>query len=185
MSRGGFKLEAALAAFPIDVRGKVALDIGASTGGFTDCLLQHGAARVYAVDVGYGQLDWRLRRDPRVVNLERQNVRGLTPELIPEPIAVATFDVSFISLTLAIPPVLPLLAEGADIVALVKPQFELTPADTPKGVVRDEAKRQEALERIERFAAGAGLEVLGHIDSPLPGPKGNREFLLHLRRPAA
>lgn len=184
VSRGGLKLEAALEAFPVEVEGKTAIDIGASTGGFTDCLLQHGAARVYAVDVGRGQLDWRLRQDPRVVNIERQNVRYLKPERIPERPQLATIDVSFISLTLALPPLLPVLAPGADIICLVKPQFELTPADVPKGVVRDEAKRLEALERIRRFAAECGLEVLGTMDSPLPGPKGNREFLLHLRKPA-
>jgi 23S rRNA (cytidine1920-2'-O)/16S rRNA (cytidine1409-2'-O)-methyltransferase len=184
VSRGGLKLEAALQAFDVDVRGKVAIDVGASTGGFTDCLLQHGAARVYAVDVGHGQLDWRLRQDPRVVNIERQNVRYISAELIPERLSLATIDVSFISLTLALPPVLPLLSGAADIIALVKPQFELTAADVPKGVVRDEAKRREALEKIKGFAAASGLEVLAEMESPLSGPKGNREFLLHLRLPA-
>lgn len=183
VSRGGYKLEAALDAFQIDARGKVAIDVGASTGGFTDCLLQRGAARVYALDVGYGQLDWRLRQDPRVVNIERQNVRYLPGELIPERPQLATFDVSFISLTLVIPPVLPLLAGGADIVVLVKPQFELSPADVPKGVVRDEAKRRQAAQRIRGFAEAAGLSVLNEVPSPIAGPKGNREIFLHFRRP--
>jgi 23S rRNA (cytidine1920-2'-O)/16S rRNA (cytidine1409-2'-O)-methyltransferase len=183
VSRGGLKLEAALKTFDVDVSGKVAIDIGASTGGFTDCLLQHGVRKVYAVDVGHGQLEWRLRQDPRVVNIERQNVRYISAELIPEQPQIATIDVSFISLTLALPPVLPLLSGAADIIALVKPQFELTPADVPKGVVRDEAKRREALEKIKGFAAASGLEVLAEMESPLSGPKGNREFLLHLRLP--
>ncbi|MFH0811138.1 MAG: TlyA family RNA methyltransferase [Pseudomonadota bacterium] len=181
VGRGGLKLEAALETFPVDATGKAAIDVGASTGGFTDCLLQHGARRVFAVDVGHGQLDWKLRNDERVVCLERQNARHLRSELISEPPQVATFDVSFISLTLVMPPVLSLLAPGADIIALVKPQFELSPADTPKGVVRDPDKRRQALEKIKGFSAGAGLEVLGEMESPLPGPKGNREWLLHLR----
>jgi 23S rRNA (cytidine1920-2'-O)/16S rRNA (cytidine1409-2'-O)-methyltransferase len=184
VSRGGLKLEAALAAFDVDVRGKVAIDVGASTGGFTDCLLQHGARRVYAVDVGHGQLDFGLRQDSRVVVLERQNVRYLGPEHTPEPVELATLDVSFISLTLALPPVVALIEPGADIIALVKPQFELTPADVPKGVVRDAAKRLAAVEKIKRFAAASSLVVLGEIESPLTGPKGNREFLLHLSKPA-
>jgi 23S rRNA (cytidine1920-2'-O)/16S rRNA (cytidine1409-2'-O)-methyltransferase len=184
VGRGGLKLEAALAAFGLDVRDKTAIDVGASTGGFTDCLLQHGARRVYAIDVGHGLLHWRLRQDGRVVNIERQNVRYLPPGLIPEPVQVATFDVSFISLELAIPRVLPLLSPAADIIALVKPQFELSASEVPKGVVRDAAKRLQALEKVKRFAAASSLLVLAETESPLPGPKGNREFFLHLRKPA-
>lgn len=181
VSRGGAKLEAALRAFDIGAAGLVAMDVGASTGGFTDCLLQRGARVVYAVDVGYGQLDWRLRQDERVVALERQNIRYLAREAVPEPIELATIDVSFISLTLVLPAVLRFLAPRATVVALVKPQFEVGRGQVGRGgVVRDDSLRRRAAEQIEACADRLGLARIGSIDSPVPGPKGNREILLGL-----
>ena len=183
-SRGGEKLEGALAAFGIDVGGRTAIDVGASTGGFTDCLLRRGAARVYAVDVGYGQLDWRLRNDPRVVVLERTNVRHLEPETIPESADIVTIDVSFISLRLVLPAIVPLLRPGGDIVALVKPQFEVGKGQVGKGgVVRDPALHAAAVEHVRQAARALGLVEKGEVESPLRGPKGNREFFLWLERP--
>jgi 23S rRNA (cytidine1920-2'-O)/16S rRNA (cytidine1409-2'-O)-methyltransferase len=185
VSRGGLKLAAALDAFGIDPAGKVCLDVGASTGGFTDCLLQRGALRVYAVDVGYGQLAWTLRQDPRVVVMERTNIRYL--ESLPEPCDLATIDVSFISLELVLPAVVRLVRPGADIVALIKPQFEAGKGQVGKGgVVRDPAVHQAVLEKVLGRAQAHRLTVCGLICSPLEGPAGNVEFLAHLRyNPAA
>jgi 23S rRNA (cytidine1920-2'-O)/16S rRNA (cytidine1409-2'-O)-methyltransferase len=180
VSRGGHKLAAALDAFEIDPAGRVALDVGASTGGFTDGLLQRGAARVYALDVGRGQLAEALRRDPRVVSMERTNARTLTPASLPEPIEIATIDVSFISLALILGPVASTLGPGGDIVALVKPQFEAGRGRTDHGVVRDRAIHREVLERTVETAAAAGLGTRALIASPITGPAGNREFLVHL-----
>ena len=182
VSRGGVKLAAALDALRIDPAGVVCLDIGASTGGFTDCLLQRGAARVYAVDVGYGQLDATLRTDPRVVLREKVNARFLSREHVPEAVALAVLDLSFISVKLVLPAVLPLLCPGARIVVLVKPQFEAGRAEVPRGgVVRSEAVRTRVREEIEAFGAKLGLEHLGSIPSPIEGARGNREFLLVFR----
>ncbi|MGH9366038.1 MAG: TlyA family RNA methyltransferase [Thermoanaerobaculia bacterium] len=182
VSRGGVKLAAALDAFGIDPRGLVCVDVGASTGGFTDCLLQRGAARVYAVDVGYGQLDAKLRGDPRVVLREKRNARFLSREDVPEPAAFAALDLAFISVRLVLPAVVPLLGSGAHIVVLVKPQFEAGRGEVGKGgVVRSDEVRQRVTSEIERFGRGLGLEVLGGIASPIAGARGNREFLLGFR----
>jgi 23S rRNA (cytidine1920-2'-O)/16S rRNA (cytidine1409-2'-O)-methyltransferase len=181
VSRGGMKLVAALEQFKIDVSGKVALDVGASTGGFTDCLLQHGAARVYDVDVGYGQLAWRLRQDPRVVVLERTNIRYLAREAIPEEMDLVVVDVSFISLKLVLPKVISFLRPGGAILALVKPQFEVGKGQVGKGgVVRDQQLQLQIVAEIQRFAQTLGLMVMGVIPSPVLGPKGNQEYLLYL-----
>ncbi len=185
-SRGALKLERALEAFSIDPRGKVCADLGASTGGFTDLLLQRGAARVHAVDVGYGQLHARLRADPRVVVRERQNARFLTAEQLGERVDLVTADLSFISLRLVLPAVKDLLRPGGEAVLLVKPQFEVGKGEVGKGgVVRDEGRRRAALESVAAAAAALGLEVLGHAESPIEGPAGNREWLLALRKPPA
>lgn len=185
VSRGGFKLEKALKVFPIDPRGKVCLDCGASTGGFTDVLLQNGAARVYAVDVGYGQLAWKLRTDERVVNLERTNLRYITREQIPEPIVLAVMDVSFISVRLVIPAVKRLLAPGADFVCLIKPQFEAGREDVgKKGVVRDSAVHERVIRSVLEFAPTEGLTVLGLDYSPIRGPEGNIEYICHMKNSA-
>ncbi len=182
VSRGGLKLEAALDSFQIPVGGRVAVDVGASTGGFTDCLLQRGAARVYAIDVGYGQMAWRLRQDARVVIIERQNIRTLPPEAIPERVDLAVIDVSFISLIKVIPAVLPLLKEMGEIVALVKPQFEVGYGEVERGgVIRSPEKRQRALDQVCAQAAGWGLSVAGLTPSPILGKKGNAEFLVYLK----
>ncbi|RTZ91467.1 MAG: TlyA family rRNA (cytidine-2'-O)-methyltransferase, partial [Deltaproteobacteria bacterium] len=186
VSRGGLKLEAALKAFNLDVRDHVALDVGASTGGFTDCLLQHGAKRVYAVDVGYGQLDWKLRQDPRVIVIERTNARYLTREIIPESIQVATMDVSFISVTKIIPKIREFLSPGATLVCLVKPQFEVGKGEVGKGgIVKDPEKHRQVLEKIVTFCKELGFTILGWIPSPILGAKGNREFLLAGKQPWA
>lgn len=183
VSRGGCKLEWALKTFQVDVAGKTAIDVGASTGGFTDCLLQRGAKKVYAVDVGYGQLAWRLRQDPRVVAIERQNIRSLSGEKIPDPVDLATVDVSFISLEKVIPCILLLLDTKASLVVLVKPQFEVGKGEVGKGgIVRNPAKRQEVLEGFCRKALAWGLEVLGTTTSPILGQKGNTEFLVYLNK---
>ncbi|MEW6299789.1 MAG: TlyA family RNA methyltransferase [Thermodesulfobacteriota bacterium] len=183
VSRGGQKLEAALRAFSVDVSGVVALDVGASTGGFTDCLLRHGAAKVFAVDVGYGQLAWPLRQDPRVVNLERQNIRTLDESALTETPGVAVIDTSFISLTLVIPKVLSLVAPYGTVIALIKPQFEVGKGRVGKGgVVRDAALHAEVVSRLCAQVEEWGAEVVGVIESPLRGPKGNKEFLLCLRK---
>jgi len=182
VSRGGLKLKGALEAFRIRVAGRVCLDVGASTGGFTDCLLQEGAKKVYAVDVGYGQLHTRLRGDPRVVILERTNIRSLTPGALPERPDFATVDVSFISLSLVLPVVVGLLHEPCEIVALVKPQFEVGKGQVKGGVVKDQAAHRAVLLKVGQVAEELHLNVLGIIPSPLSGPKGNREFFMHLSR---
>jgi 23S rRNA (cytidine1920-2'-O)/16S rRNA (cytidine1409-2'-O)-methyltransferase len=184
VSRGGQKLAHGLDHFGIDPAGMVALDIGASTGGFTDVLLQRGAARVYAVDVGHGQLDWRLRNDPRVVVLERLNARHLSREHVPEPVDLVVCDVSFISLELALPPALALAGPNALLLALIKPQFEVGKGQVGKGgVVRDPALHQAVCARIARWLADQqGWHVLGVSESPIIGPKGNREFLVAATR---
>ncbi len=182
VSRGGHKLAAALDAFAIEPAGLVALDVGASTGGFTDVLLQRGAARVYALDVGRGQLHETLRRDPRVVSMERTNARMLTPTTLPEPIDLATVDVSFISLGLVLGPIASTLTPHGYVVALVKPQFEAGRGRTDHGVVRDPAIHREVLERVVGQASAAGLGSRAVVPSPITGPDGNREFLLHLAR---
>ncbi len=183
VSRGGLKLDAALGHFGIDVEGRVALDVGASTGGFTDCLLQRGAAKVYAIDVGYNQLAWPLRNDARVVVHEKVNIRAATRELVPEPVELIVIDVSFISLKLVIPPALELAAEHVDLVSLVKPQFEVGKERVGKGgIVRDDAARDEAVRSLESFLPRAGLTHVGTIPSPITGAKGNREFLIYGRR---
>ena len=181
VSRGGLKLEKAMEEFPITLEGKTCMDIGASTGGFTDCMLQNGAEKVYAVDVGYGQLAWKLRSDPRVVNLERTNVRGLTENEVGEPIDFASIDVSFISLKLVLPVVQRFLRPGAELVALVKPQFEAGRAEVGKnGVVRDASVHASVLREVAGFCAEIGLPPSGLTWSPIKGPKGNIEFLLWL-----
>jgi len=184
-SRGAEKLLRALEVFPVDPRGKVCADLGASTGGFTDVLLQRGAARVYAVDVGYGQLHPRLRADPRVAVRERENARALTPEALGERVDLVVGDLSFISLRLILPAVARLLRPGGLSVLLVKPQFEVGKGEVGKGgVVRDEASRRAALEGVAEAARGLGFEVLGHAESPIEGPAGNREWLLCLASPS-
>lgn len=182
VSRGGEKLEAALAAFEVNPKGKVCLDVGASTGGFTDCLLKHGAECVYAVDVGKGQLDWGLRNDPRVVVREGVNARYLSPDDIGEPVDLATVDVSFISLRLVLPPLRGIVKLEGDAIALVKPQFEAGREKVGKGgVVREPEVHREVLERLAAFAREElGWSVRGAVPSPLLGPAGNIEFLLHL-----
>ncbi len=183
VSRGGLKLEKALKVFDVDPTGLVCLDCGASTGGFTDVLLQGGAARVYAVDVGYGQLAWKVRNDPRVVNLERTNARYLTREQIPEAPDIAVMDLAFISVRLVIPAVSELLRENGDIVCLIKPQFEAGREKVgKKGVVRDAATHLEVVEGFLDFAAGAGFTVMGLDYSPIRGPEGNIEYLCHLKK---
>jgi 23S rRNA (cytidine1920-2'-O)/16S rRNA (cytidine1409-2'-O)-methyltransferase len=180
VSRGGLKLEAALKYFAIDVHGAVGLDVGASTGGFTDCLLQQGAAKVYAVDVGYGQLAWKLRQDPRVVVIERMNIREMAPDLVPEKVGIAVIDASFISLEKVIPHIVHFLAPGAALVALIKPQFEVGKDKVGKGgIVRDEVARAGAVERVRLFVQEQGFEVKGLIPSPITGQDGNVEYLIH------
>ncbi|MFP2934650.1 TlyA family RNA methyltransferase [Pyxidicoccus sp. 3LG] len=184
VSRGGLKLKAAMDRFGLDVRGRVCADIGASTGGFTDCLLQHGATRVHAIDVGYGQLHEKLRTDPRVRSRERVNARYLTDEDLPEKVGAVVIDVSFISLTQVLPFVLTFLEPGGLLVALVKPQFEVGPERVGKGgVVRDAAARQDAIDTVTAFVREQGLTVRGVMDSPVPGPAGNVEALLVADRP--
>lgn len=189
VGRGGLKLEHALRAFGIAVEGRLALDIGASTGGFTDVLLRHGAARVVALDVGHGQLDWRLRSNPRVIVLEKTNARMLTPEMLPadaRQFHLVTIDVSFISLRQILPVVPPLVVPGGDIVALVKPQFEAGRGEVGKGgIVRDDGVRTRVVEEIVQHALALGLTRAGLSESPITGMEGNREFLLHLTRPDA
>jgi len=184
VSRGGIKLDNALTAIGLDVSGHDALDVGASTGGFTDCLLQRGARHVVALDVGYGQLDWGLRNDPRVTVLERTNARHLTPDMLPYAPDLVTIDVSFISLKLILPAVLARasLRERYDVLALIKPQFEVGRelASKGRGVIRDADARRGALVEVGRAARGLGASVLGYRYSGLPGPKGNRETFIHL-----
>jgi 23S rRNA (cytidine1920-2'-O)/16S rRNA (cytidine1409-2'-O)-methyltransferase len=186
VSRGGVKLENALIASGLSVAGRRALDVGASSGGFTDCLLAHGALEVIALDVGYGEFDWGLRNDPRVHVLERTNARGLTPEMLPYAPDLVTIDVSFISLAKVLPAVLGCLSASYDVLALVKPQFEVGRALASKGrgVVRDPEDRRSALVGVGEAALGLGASVLGYHYSGLPGPKGNRETFVHLVEPA-
>ena len=181
VSRGGYKLEAGLEFFNIRVAGAVCLDIGASTGGFTDCLLKNGAAKVYAVDVGYGQLAWELRQDTRVVVMERTNARYLKIEDLEDLLDLAVIDAAFISLKLLIPPLLPLFKKRISILALIKPQFEVGRGMVGKGgVVRDPALHQDVIDGIIAFCHTLGLQNLGVTPSPILGPKGNKEFLIHL-----
>ncbi len=183
VSRGGVKLAGALDAFEgLDVTGRVAMDVGASTGGFTDCLLQRGVAKVFAVDVGYGQLAWKLVSDPRVVVLDRQNIRKLEPAQIDAPVSVVVADCSFIALAKVLPHLPAFLTPGADAVVLVKPQFELEPDRVGKGgIVRDEQARADAVASVERAAASCGFACHGKVTSPISGRDGNVEFLLWLR----
>lgn len=182
VSRGGFKLDKALKVFPIDPSGKHCIDCGASTGGFTDVLLQHGAEKVYAVDVGYGQLAWKLRNDERVVNLERTNLRYVTEEQIPELLDMAVMDVSFISIKLVLPAVKALLKPDADLVCLIKPQFEAGKDEVgKKGVVRDKAVHEAVVRDILSFAPEIGLSVMGLDFSPIKGPEGNIEYICHMK----
>jgi len=182
VSRGGLKLEAALEHFRIDIRGLAVIDVGASTGGFTDCLLKRGAERVVAVDVGHGQLHWSLRNDPRVTILERTNARFLTPDDIKVPLNGAVIDVSFISLRLVIPPLLKLLPKDSFIVALIKPQFEAGRNQVgKKGVVKDPSVHREVIESLGKFFQEQNLTIRGTIPSPILGPEGNREFLACLK----
>lgn len=183
VSRGGYKLLTALERFGLDVTGMTALDAGASTGGFTDCLLQFGAARVYAVDVGHGQLHWKLTQDQRVVNMERVNLRHAAPDLLPEQADLVVADCSFISLRLILPPCLQFLKADGQVLALVKPQFELGPEHAVKGVVRSEEMQLAAVAQVQDFARDElGLVPLGVVPAGIKGPKGNQEYLLHLRR---
>ena len=183
VSRGGLKLEAALREFRISPANKTCIDVGASTGGFTDCLLQHGAARVWAIDVGHNQLVWKLRRDARVVVVEGQNARDLAPDQFPAPFDLATIDVSFISLRKIFPALGPCLVDGADIVALVKPQFEVGRGEVDRGgIVTDPLKHRRVLIEIAQAAAMLDLPPLAVIASPILGAEGNREFLMHLKK---
>ncbi len=183
VSRGGLKLAHALDVFGLDVTGRICLDVGASTGGFTDCLLQHGAATVWAVDVGYGQLDWKLRNDPRVTVIERTNIRRAPADLFPEPFDLISIDVSFISLKIVFPAILKFLKPQADIIALIKPQFEVGKGKVGKGgVVRDTALHQEVIDELSGFLPTIGLRAKNIVPSPILGPKGNREFLMHATR---
>lgn len=179
VSRGGLKLAKAIDSFQLDLSGVVAIDIGASTGGFTDCMLKNGAKKVYAVDVGYGQLDWSLRNDPRVVNMEKINIRYLEPEKIPEKACFISIDVSFISLRLVFPVAAALLADEGKLVCLVKPQFEAGREQVgKKGIVRDKAVHAEVIENVIRYGAASGLYPQGLDFSPMTGAKGNIEYLL-------
>ncbi len=183
VSRGGLKLEKAIAEFGIDPAGKICMDIGASTGGFTDCMLQNGACKVYAVDVGHGQLDWKLRNDERVVCMEKTNIRYVTPQDIPDRIELASIDVSFISLSKVLPAAYELLADHGEIAALIKPQFEAGREKVgKKGVVRDRAVHVEVIEACVGYARESGFEVLAMTYSPIKGPEGNIEYLYHLRK---
>lgn len=183
VSRGGLKLEKALAEFDVTVEGKVCTDVGSSTGGFTDCMLQNGAVKVYAIDVGRGQLDWKLRQDDRVVCMEKTNIRYVTPEDIGEPVDFSSIDVSFISLTKVLEPIRRYLKADGEIVALIKPQFEAGREKVgKKGVVREKSTHHEVIEKVAGYANSIGFEVLNINFSPIKGPEGNIEYLLHLRK---
>lgn len=183
VSRGGLKLEKALREFTVIVRDKIAIDVGASTGGFTDCLLQFGAKKVYAVDVGYGQLAWSLREDPRIVNLERSNIRHLQSSQLDDPPELAVIDASFISLAKVLPNTLNLLTDTAEIIALIKPQFEVGKGLVGKGgVVKDKALHDQVIKQVCDLAVELKCQVLGVTESPILGPKGNREFLIYLQK---
>ncbi len=183
VSRGGLKLEKAMASFAVSLEGKVCMDVGASTGGFTDCMLQNGATKVYAVDVGYGQLAWKLRQDERVICMEKTNIRYVSPEDIGEAIAFSSIDVSFISLTKVLQPLSLLLKEGADIVALIKPQFEAGREQVEKhGVVRKPKVHEQVIHEVWDYARGIGFGVQGLDFSPIKGPEGNIEYLIHIKK---
>ena len=183
VSRGGLKLEKAMELYTLTLQEKTCMDIGASTGGFTDCMLQNGAVKVYAVDVGYGQLAWSLRNDPRVVNLERTNIRHITETQVPDVIEFASIDVSFISLTLVLPVLYRFLAEGGEVICLVKPQFEAGKGKVgKKGVVREPEIHREVCEKIYDFCAGNGFCVKAITFSPIKGPEGNIEYLFYLQK---
>ena len=183
VSRGGLKLEAALKAFRVDPEGKVVIDVGASTGGFTDCVLQKGARKVYAIDVGYGQLAWKLQKDLRVINLERRNIRYLKREEVSEEADLILVDTSFISIEKFLSHLEEFLKEGGDVLCLIKPQFEVGKGEVGKGgVVKDSQLHQKVVDRISQFSRGLGLDVRGVVESPLLGPKGNKEFFIHLRK---
>lgn len=183
VSRGGHKLKKAMSVFPISLENKICMDVGASTGGFTDCMLQNGAVKVYSVDVGYGQLAWKLRSDPRVVNLERTNIRYITEELVPDKIDFASVDVSFISLCLVLPAIYPILSDNGECVCLIKPQFEAGREKVgKKGVVRDKNVHSEVIEKVYSFALETGFFVAGLDYSPIKGPEGNIEYLIYLKK---
>jgi 23S rRNA (cytidine1920-2'-O)/16S rRNA (cytidine1409-2'-O)-methyltransferase len=183
VGRGGLKLAAALREFKVSVEGKSALDVGASTGGFTDCLLQGGCGKVYAVDVGYGQMAWKIRQEPRVVVIERTNIRAMDPSLIPEPVDIVVIDVSFISLEKVIPSIQRFLRPGSELIALIKPQFEVGKGQVGKGgIVRDEGLRTAVVERVKASFQETGLTVIGVIPSPITGQDGNVEFLIYASR---
>jgi 23S rRNA (cytidine1920-2'-O)/16S rRNA (cytidine1409-2'-O)-methyltransferase len=180
VGRGGLKLEAAIKSFNVVLNGKIAMDVGSSTGGFTDVMLQEGASRVYCVDVGYGQLAWKLRQDPRVILIERTNIRYLEREKIPDAVDIATIDVSFISLDKVVPKVIEFLSEKGEIVALIKPQFEVGRGQVGRGgIVKDEEKRLAVIERVREEFEALGLNVIGVIPSPITGQKGNVEYLIY------
>lgn len=186
VSRGGLKLEAAIKHFNISLKDKIAMDVGSSTGGFTDCMLQNGAKKVYCIDVGYGQLAWKLRQDPRVVLIERMNIRYLERERVPEDIDIVTIDVSFISLIKVVPNVLKFLKENGEIIALIKPQFEVGKGEVGKGgIVKDEAKRLKAVNRVRENLEALGLQTIGAMQSPTPGQKGNIEHLIYMKKASA
>jgi 23S rRNA (cytidine1920-2'-O)/16S rRNA (cytidine1409-2'-O)-methyltransferase len=181
--RGGEKIEGALKAFAVDPRGMIVMDVGASTGGFTDCILQKGAKKVYAVDVGYGQLAWRLQKDPRVVNLERRNIRYLQKEEVQEEIDLIVIDTSFISVEKFLPHLLGFLKKEGAILSLIKPQFEVGKGEVGKGgVIRDPAQYEKVIHRISNFSRGLGLKVVDVTESTLLGRKGNREFFIYLKK---
>lgn len=183
VSRGGLKLEKAISSFGLDLSDNITMDIGASTGGFTDCMLQNGASKVYSIDVGYGQLDWKLRNDERVVNLERTNVRYITKEQVPDEIDFFSVDVCFISLVLVLPAVRPLLKDGGCAVCLIKPQFEAGKGKVGKnGVVRDKAVHSEVIRKIYDYCLENGFSVLGLDYSPIKGPEGNIEYLIYIKK---
>lgn len=183
VSRGGFKLEKALETFDVDVKGKVCTDVGSSTGGFTDCMLQNGAAKVFAIDVGRGQLDWKLRNDPRVICMEKTNIRYVAPEYIGETVDFSSIDVSFISLTKVLGPIRDYLSDEGEIVALIKPQFEAGREKVgKKGVVREKSTHREVIEKIMDFAMSIGFDLCALEFSPIKGPEGNIEYLIHLKK---
>ena len=181
VSRGGIKLDFALNHFSVDVKDKLVMDVGSSTGGFSDCLLQRGAQKVYAIDVGYGQLAWKLQKDSRIIAIERQNVRYLTKEHVPEMVDLITIDVSFISLIKVIPRVINFLQEQGEILCLVKPQFEVGKGEVgKKGIVKETEKHKRVVKEIETFSQNSGLQPKGSVESPILGAKGNKEFFLYL-----
>ncbi len=183
VSRGGLKLEKAIKNFDVSVEGKVCTDVGSSTGGFTDCMLQNGAVKVFAIDVGRGQLDWKLRQDPRVVCMEKTNIRYVTPEDIGEPVDFSSIDVSFISLTKVLEPIRDYLTEDGEIVALIKPQFEAGREKVgKKGVVREKSTHHEVIEKVTSYAESIGFDILEIEFSPIKGPEGNIEYLVHLKK---